>query len=177
MAPPQIREDLIAFSRHLDNYLPVFRSIQSQIVDRYQFDLLCEDCDNIFELESTQVRCGNETREVSFSTFGCIIDQKFYWANHMNRQLREYILGQDSVGEQRSWNANLAPLFESTCPETYSTHTIPYLVSLVYSPEQNVVFRSRDNVQIFALVDIALDSDPYIGASFSPAPLLRSNRE
>lgn len=170
MAPPLISEDLITFSRHLENYLPVFRAIQSQIVDTYQFDMLCEDCDNIFELDRTTVRCGNETREVSFSTFGCIIDQKFYWANHMNLQLREYI------GRQRCWNADLAPLFDSICPETYSTHTIPYLVSLVYSPEQNVVvFRSRDNVQIFALVDIALDSDPYLGASFSSAPLLRSN--
>lgn len=170
MAPvmaPVMTDDLRAFAQYLETYAPAFGAIQSQIMAKYEFEFVYDDGDNIFELERTTVRFGNETREVEFMAFGCIIDQKFYWANHMNRYWR------DSIGGYR-WKTSLVPLFETTCPPPgCSPHTIPYLVSLVHSPEYNVVaFRSRDDVQIFAIVEIALDADSNIGAAFCSAPLL-----
>lgn len=176
MAPPQKTEDLLAFAQHLETYSPVFRAIQSQIMEKYQFEFLYDDCDNIFELERTQVRFGNETREVAFATFGCIIDNKFYWANQMNQHSRRQTIGGQTIGgDIHRWNANLAPLFDTICvaPTMCPIYTIPYLVSLVHSPEQNVVeFRSRDDVPIFALVDIQT-ADLGESASFHSAPLLR----
>ena len=182
---PVMNDDLRAFAQYLETYAPVFGAIQSQIMAKYEFDFVYDDGDHIFELEKTTVRCGNETREVDFMAFGCIIDRKFYWANHMNRYWMQSVGGQSvggqSVGGQsvggHLWKTSLAPLFETACPPPgCSPHTIPYLVSLVHSPECNVVaFRSRDDVQIFAIVEIALDDDPYVGASFCAAPLLITN--
>jgi len=165
---PRLHTDLIQFSRYLvENYAATFEEIQSHIQTTYKFDFVYgPDETSIFDLVKTTVVCGgNETKEIAFVVFGCIINNKFFWANKMDRAWRDSII-------EYNWNANLSLLFDSNCVEEIDANTIPYLISLVHSPESNVVsFVSGDGIRIFAVTDIDLSSIP-LSSPFDAGPLL-----
>ncbi len=164
---PRLHTDLLQFSRYLvENYAATFNEIQSHIQSTYKFDFVYgPDEHSIFDLVKTTVARGNETKEITFVVFGCIINHKFFWANKMDRAWRDTII-------EYNWNANLSLLFDANCVEEIDPNTIPYLISLVHSPESNVVsFVSGDGIRLFAMTDVDL-SAVRLHSHFDAGPLL-----
>jgi hypothetical protein len=177
-----MNDELKKFSEYLaEHYAPVFNRVQEHIRTTWAFDKLAQDIDssypesdaaaeNIFEVTSTKIRnvATGETQTVTFLVFGAIINSKFFWANGVNWYWREPMC-------DFNWRVNLAPLFDqlSFSDSEFDVRTIPFLVSLVHSPETNVVsFRSQDDIQVFAIVEIEVDNDVTSDLHFDPKPIL-----
>jgi hypothetical protein len=165
---PQVSDDLKLFANHLvEHYAPSFQSIQDQILRTYRFEFVYDDPDgpaNIFDLTHTKVHQGNTTKDIVFTVFGCIINGHFYWANHMNHHWKPAIL-------KYEWKTNVGALFDTACVTEMDPRTVPYLISLIHSPECSVVaFRSTDDIELFAITDIVMSTEPSI--TFDASPLL-----